>query len=228
MKKCIRYMIHACLEREEYVNNILVPSLVSQGIKKNEIRVWLDQDGIGNLASFVKSCKWIASTQDESESIWHLQDDVYPSSRFKGVTERWYDGIANGFCNEMFDGERTNYIGTVPVSGSWFSFQCILIPNRIAKRFVDWFESGKAEELFPEYVASGKCDDSLFREYVMANEANTPSINLFPNIADHIDFLIGGTVINKQRQGEKRQAYWRDEELDKAVEELKAKLEMKD
>ena len=227
MRKIVKYMIHTCTAREEYVKNILVPSLVKQGIKKSEIYVWLDEYSVGNLASFVKSCKWIGSTQEEDASIWHLQDDIVPSSRFKGVTDHWCAGIANGFCNEQFEGERTNYIGNVPVSGSWFSHPCKLIPNKIAKRFADWYESGEAEKLFPEYVESGKCDDSLLRRYLLAHEPNIPVINLFPNIVDHIDFLIGGTVINKQRDG-KRQAYWRDEELDKAVEELKAKLEMKD
>lgn len=224
MKKYIKYMIHTCLEREQYVKNILVPFLVKQGIKKSDIHIWLDKERVGNLASWVASCKWVAATQDSKASIWHLQDDVIPSKRFKEVTERDFPGIANGFCNERFEGERTNYIGEVPVSGSWFSHPCKLIPNSMAVRFVEWYENDCVpNNLFPEYVSTGKCDDSLFREYVIVNESKTPTINLFPNIVDHIDFLIGGTVINKQRKG-KRQAYWRDEALDKAVEELEEKL----
>lgn len=101
-----------------------------------------------------------------------------------------------------------------------------MIPNRIAAAFVDWFDSGEAQELFPEYVESGKCDDSLFREYTMKYHPNLPAMNIFPNIVDHIDYLIGGTTINQQRVGKYRKAYWRDQdgELDKAVAELERKL----
>lgn len=221
MKRYIKYMIHACIEREEYVTNILLPSLTKQGIKRNEIHIWYDTEKWGNLKSFVESSKWVAQTQDPKASIWHLQDDVLPSKQFREVAERGYVGFASGFCNELFDGERTNYIGVTTPNGMWFSFQCILIPNAVMGRFADWYENDCIpNNLLPEYVSTGKCDDSIFREYVMAHEARLPAINLFPNIVDHIDFLIGGTVINKHRQGEKRQAYWRDEALDEALTEL--------
>lgn len=52
---------------------------------------------------------------------------------------------------------------------------------------------------------------------------NLTAINIFPCIVDHIDYLMGGTVINKQRKG-KRPAYWRSEDLNKAVAELEEKL----
>ena len=52
---------------------------------------------------------------------------------------------------------------------------------------------------------------------------NLTAINIFPCIVVHIDYLMGGTEINKQREG-KRTAYWRSEDLDKAVAELEEKL----
>lgn len=226
MKKYIKYMIHTCLERERYVKDILVPSLVKQGIKKSDIHIWLDSERVGNLASWVESCKWVADTQNPKDAIWHLQDDVIPSKRFKEVAERDYSGIANGFCNELFEGGRVNYIGSVSTSGSWFSHQCKRIPNEVVIRFVDWYENECIPKgLLKEYTDTGKRDDNIFREYVIAHEERIPVVNLMPNIVDHIDFLIGGTVINKQRIGDRRQAYWRDEAIDKAVEELKNTLE---
>lgn len=222
----MKYFIHACNEREWYVREFLVPSLKAQGIKAKDIKVWSDPDGIGNLASFIASSRWISKNYNKSESTWHLQDDVCISKRFREIAEKGYDGFANGFCNEIFDGERTNYIGQTTTNGMWFSFQCILIPNSALSKFVKWYDDECIpNDLYPEYVNSGRCDDSLFREWAMSH-ANLPAINLFPNIVDHIDFMIGGTVINKQRKG-KRQSYWRDEYLDEAVNELSAILEKK-
>ena len=37
------YLIHACLEREWYVKEYLVPSMVAQGIKTGNINVYVDR-----------------------------------------------------------------------------------------------------------------------------------------------------------------------------------------
>ena len=52
--------------------------------------------------------------------------------------------------------------------------------------------------------------------------------NLKPNIVDHIDHLIGGTLINKNRERfVNRSAYWEDEEivvhLEQALQEYNAR-----
>ena len=223
-----KYLIHTCNDREWYVENFLVPSLEAQGVDKSHIIVWHDYKSIGNLASFVASCKWIAENEDEYKSTWHIQDDVVLRDDFVEISKNYYEGFANAFCNEQFDGERTNHIGDITASGMWFSFQCIMIPNRVIKGFVEWFESGKAEELYPDYVHSGRCDDSLFREYIIHNEPGIPARNIYPCIVDHIDYLLGGSIINAKQRGDKplRVAYWRDDDglLDKAVADLEAKL----
>ena len=221
-----KYMIHSCNDRQWYVDEYLVPSMAEQGIQKDDIIIWQDKKCVGNLASFVASCRWISDNLEPYESTWHLQDDVVLSPKFKETAERKYDGFANAFCNEKFDGERTNYIGVTTPSGMWFSFQCILIPNIIAGRFAKWFDDGEAERLYPKFVASGKCDDSLFRFYTMSNEPNVPAVNIYPCIVDHIDYLIGGTIINKQRDGKFRKAYWRDSDglLDRAVADLEREV----
>lgn len=214
IKRNVKYIIHACKEREWYVSEYLVPSMVKQGIAKRDIRVWMDADGIGNLQSFVNCCKWIAENQSADEAIWHLQDDVVISDRFGEVTAQGYDGLVAGFCNNIFDGERTNYIGKTLTSGMWFSFQCVLIPNRIASGFAEWYENKE--------IQNGECVDGLFRKYILSH-TNAPVTNLMPNIVDHVDYLIGGSEHN-----DRRIAYWRDKALDEAVKKVNEFLEMKD
>lgn len=224
-----KYMIHVCNDREWYVHDYMIPDMIAHGIDAKNIITWIDNLEVGNLDSFVASCEWIGENLEPYNSTWHIQDDVVLSDRFYEIAEKQYSGFANAFCNEQFDGERTNYIGETTTSGMWFSFQCILIPNAIAKRFAEWFKNDCVpNNLFPEYVSTGKCDDSLFREYTMAHEPSASALNIFPNVADHIDYLIGGTVINKHRLGEFRKSYWRDEVLDDAVRKLEKKLKQRE
>lgn len=221
-----KYMIHVCNDREWYVKEFLFPSLIDSGISKDDIIIWHDKKGIGNLASFVASCEWIGENLNIHDNTWHLQDDIVISDRFFTETQKFWDGVSNGFCNELFDGERTNYLGVTSGSGMWFSFQCVCIPNRMARDFAKWFhEECVPKNLYPEFVSTGRCDDSLFNRYLVTHEPNVMALNIFPCIVDHIDFLIGGTVINKEqnRKGY-RQAIWRDEALDRAVKELTDKL----
>lgn len=48
-------LIHACLKRNWYVYEHLIPSLLAQGIKEDEIHVWMDIGGEGNLMSCIHS-----------------------------------------------------------------------------------------------------------------------------------------------------------------------------
>lgn len=222
-----RYMIHTCNDREWYVKDFLIPSMIEQGIPEDHITVWHDKKCIGNLASWVASCKWIGENCDQYLSTWHIQDDIVIGKNFAEMTSKYYEGIANGFCNEQFDGERTNYFGIVPASGMWFSFQCVLIPNQSAIRFAKWFEEECVnDEEYKKYVATGKCDDFLFRAYITTHEYEISAVNIWPCIVDHIDYLLGGSIINAEQRKDKpmRVAYWRDETLDEVVEELKEKL----
>ena len=224
-----KYMIHTCNDRERYVREYLVPSLIEQGIDEHDIVIWLDIECVGNLRSFVGSCKWIGDNYASNESTWHLQDDVVISSCFAEKAQKHYSGYAVGFCNDLFDGERTNVLGKTATVYMWFSFQCILIPNRIAGEFAKWFdEVCVPQNMFPEFVSTGKCDDSLFRQYTLIFETDMPAENIYPNIVDHIDYLIGGSVINQQRKGDQRISYWRDDALDEAVKKLEQYLAQRD
>ena len=219
------YMIHACNERMWYVNDYLVPSMKEQGIPKDDIVIWQDKDRKGNLISFIDSMKWVAETQNYLSGVWHMQDDVVIGSRFRELTLKNNDGIVSGFCNKEFDGANVNYIGLTPVLFSWFSFQCIRIPNRYAKKFIDWYENEVVpKNMYANRRAEGKHDDYIWRAFISNNYPNDMCNNVIPNFVDHIDYLIGGSLINKQRNGIRR-GYWFDEP--ERVDELERKLKNK-
>ena len=205
------YMIHACKERMWYVNEYLVPSMIDQGILKDNIIIWQDKENVGNLDSFVKSMKWIAENQNYLGGIWHLQDDVVISSRFKELTEKHNNGFAAGFSNQVNDGGNVNMIGEVQFNWSWFSFPCLRIPNRYASAFVKWYYNDViANNIYEDLRKDGKNDDALFKRFMISKYPNAHCLNFIPNIVDHVDYLLGGSVINKQREGTRR-AYWFEE-----------------
>lgn len=222
------YMIHTCPQRKWYVDGYLLPSLVEQGIDKDDIIIWNDGDGVGNLESFARSAKWIGKTQTYLGGIWHLQDDVVISKQFKEITEKENKGIVCGFCNLQFDGGGVNRVGIMPVAFAWLSFQCIRLPNIYVKKFADWYyEDVVPNKRYSEWTADGKNDDALWRIYMVEKHPDECAYNMMKNIVDHIDYLIGGTIINGHRKGEQRRAYWWDEpdtitELEKKIAEYNA------
>ena len=135
----MKYMIHACLQREWYVNDYLIPSMLAQGIKKKDIELWLDSNGDGCLQSFFKSMKHCGEDYDPDGGVWHIQDDVVLSKTFYEKTKQYDYGVAYGFCNNDFDGGNVNRFGRVPQQFQWNSFQCVRIPNSYAKESADWF-----------------------------------------------------------------------------------------
>ena len=221
-KKTCTYMIHTCYKRLWYVEKYLIPSMVKQGILKEDIIVWKDKQKSGNLESFVRSMKWIAENQPHKDGIWHLQDDIAISKQFKDLTEKYNNGISAGFCNQISDGGNVNMMGKVPYNMAWFSFQCIRIPNCYAGEFVDWYRTDVVpNKRFEELRSEGKNDDALFKRFIWEKHPYETCNNFIPNIVEHIDYLIGGSVINKQREGT-RKAYWFEEP--KIIEELEKSL----
>ena len=218
-----RYMIHGTPEREWYVNEFLVPSMIEQGIPEEDIVLWIDNEHKGNLESFMQSCRWIGESQSYLGGFWHLQDDVVISKTFAKRAEENGNGIVCGFCTPAFEGGNVNLIGVQPIAFMWFSFQCIRIPNIYAKQCADWFYNvAKPQKIFRDYWAEGKHDDVMFRKFMQDNYPKEMVHNLMSNMVDHVDYLVGGTLINKHRLGEKRTAYWWRE--DDTVKELEDKL----
>ena len=218
----MKYMIHTCEARLWYVEEYLIPSMLKQGIKEDDIYNYVDEKHDGNLVSWVVSCHKSYEMWGE-QNVWHLQDDVLLASYFKEKTEELesVDGMICGFTCE-YDENRKTGEGTV-IDDMWFSFPCIRIPNKIAKEFANWCDIYVWRD--PQYgfwVRQKKGDDLIFRIYVESYHPHDKILNVAPNLVEHIDYLIGGTVVNKQRNKPNvRSMYWEEDYL---VNELKEEL----
>ena len=215
-----KYRIQTCKSRSWYVEDYLVPSLLAQGIVESDIRVWLDENEDGNLLSCMKS--FYATDGDDDEITWYLQDDVIICSDFKVRTESFDNIVVCGFCSNYM-----HYIdlkeGLCETKHMWYSFPCIGIPNRVANGCAHWFFNFVIKNTgYNVYVNSRKMDDTLFWIYMQDFSKETSVINCVPNLVDHIDYLIGGSVANKIRERKiVRSSYWEEPEL---VNELERRL----
>ena len=144
--------------------------------------------------SFIDRCKWIAETQEPEESIWHLEWDIVIGDHFKEITDREYPGFVAGCCDKS-DGGKVNCIGNTSVKGLWMPTECVLIPNAVAIAYAD--------------------HDGAFKDFIL--EYNIPARNLMPNIVENIGQMIDKSMIQ-------RSAYWRSDDLNEAVEELRTWL----
>lgn len=206
-----RYMIHACPARMPYVVDYLLPSLLNQDIEEKDIYIFNDTKKLGNLKAFIASLEWILENWNDVEGVWHIQDDVIISHDFRYITELCDKGMVYGFRSEFDDTDDL-----------WYSFPCIRISNDVVVRFLHWLKTdAKKVSITSAMISNNKYDDALlmfwirhyYKDYV---------VRLSPNIVDHVDWLIGGSVVNKQRAKKiVRSVDWKDEYL---VEELKEKL----
>ena len=209
----MNYLIHSCGKRRWYVNKFLIPSMLKQGIDKKNINVYEDSINYGNLTSTMDSFKELPNFGE----TWHLQDDVIISSDFKEKTEKYTDGIVCGFCNKY---SQENPPGESSPQKMWMSFQCILIPNVVARSCAEWFYTDVVNNKeFRLWVQSRKYDDSIFKIYLQDFWEDIYVYHLAPNIVDHIDYLIGGSTINACRDDKQvRSLYWNEPELVKELE----------
>ena len=90
----MRYLIHACPAREWFVEGYMVPEMKRQGIPEEEIEIWMDRNGDGNLMSCMKSFEECGK---RNGGTWHLQDDVVLASDFAEKTRTHDDGLVCGF-----------------------------------------------------------------------------------------------------------------------------------
>ena len=203
-----------------YVEGFLVPSMIEQGIPEEEITIWNDTEGVGNLRSCLDS---FASLKDIPGGTWHLQDDVLISRNFAAETRKnTGDKIVCGFCCSRWE------TGT-PVTGEVFpvkmwnsSFPCIYIPNKITEQFVRWFyETAANDPDYEKWISTGKMDDTIFHEFCVQERSNQKVINLAPHLVEHVDYIIGGSTVNQWRGYLARGYYFDDDQL---IEELTEKV----
>lgn len=216
----MKYMIHTIPLREWYVDKYLIPSMLKQGIDREDITVYQDDKKDGNLKSCLKS---FASLPEKGHT-WHLQDDVIISSKFAQTAYEWdlpfpHD-ILCGFCS-IYD--KSDIESVNKVEDMWYSFQCIRINNKLAHEFVDWVQQQEQDEDSKYWlqINNNMFDDYLFKSFIKEVHPDDLAIyNLKPNLVDHIDTLIGGSSLY-QRNELMRSMYWEEPEL---IEELKKKL----
>lgn len=201
-----KIVIHTYPARLWYVNNFLVPSLIDQGL--TDIIIFNDKYHIGNLMAFILSLKNIGDA-------WHLQDDVIISKDFAKRIKK-YKNISCGFCAEGFQTEIVE--GTTNIKNMWYSFPCLFIPGNIAEEFYSWFKDQEKNIDFIQMINTGKMDDLIFKEYLQQKHPDMLIDNIVPNLVDHIDFLIGGSICNKARKKIARAKYFPDPELVKDLE----------
>lgn len=215
----MKYMIHACEERKWYVDKYLYPSLIKQGISEDEIVVWMDAEHKGNLFSCMDSFLECGKTLD---ATWHLQDDVLISSDFHKVTKSFSKRqIVCGFCGVEI-GPKPELNGEVYPYQMWWSFQCTQIPNDIAKECAEWFYNYYMHldrDEIRNRVEGKKSDDWFFRRFMMYHHPYEKVINLKPNLVEHVDYLLGGSVINKTRKRDHTAAFFRERYLIEQLEE---------
>lgn len=214
----MRILIHAVPRRMRYVNEFLIPSLEAQGA--GDIRVWLDNQGRGNLRSCVES---FASLPEEG-GTWHLQDDALVCRDFvKRARELEPDnGLVYGFCSKQF-ADIIELRGRVYMADAWHSFLCVRIPNAWAREFAGWIDTEAAQR--PDlmgYVRMNRCDDYLFTEFCAERHAIGTAYNAWPCLAEHVDMLIGGSIVNEWRGYWVRAEEFADPDLtDALAEEMK-------
>jgi hypothetical protein len=211
-----KYMIHAVPKRMKYVTNYLIPSMLEQGISRSDIRIHNDEIHEGNLRACMHAFQEVDTSED---ATWHLQDDVIISHDFKEKTEQHNYGIVCGF-KSMYDGDTPS--GIVPIKKMWFSFLCIRLPHNLTTGCAEWvLKYIIGNPVYKDWWSKGVNDDMLLRLYANEQYPREKVLNLDPNIVDHIDYLIGGTVNSSKRIVQIRSKLWTDEYL---VEELERRL----
>lgn len=208
------YLIHACNQRMWYVKEYLIPSMMLQGIPAENIFVYRDYNEIGNLRAFIDSCNRLVykCELNSIDGVWHLQDDVIISNDFAQKTQLYDNGIVCGFTC-AYDKQPEEGYFQIYQQKVWFSFPCIRIPTYILKDFANWANLNLWQsKYFKSWVKRNKADDMVFREWLYDNYPSTTHLNLAPNIVNHIDKYLGGSVVNTQRDKDQdtMSIFWED------------------
>ena len=186
--------------------------MLDQGIDIDDIIVYNDSKHEGNLRACMNA---FSIVDDDYKGTWHLQDDVLICSDFKKRTEELeeHDGVICAFSC-LYDDDRKPGIGTVE-GHMWWSFPCIRIPNKIAKECATWADIYVwRDNQYGFWIRHKKGDDVIFRVFMESYHPNDEVLNLAPNLVEHIDFLLGGSLVNKQRTMKNvRSGYFDEPEL---------------
>lgn len=181
----MEFLIHASEERLWYVRNHLLPRL--HGIKG---MTFVDKQHDGNIKAYINS--FLGPSLKGKGDTWHLEDDIYPDRMFVDWATKLenFEGIVCGFS------PVGGVLGEVKDPNDiWYSFPCIRIPNAYLKDFMRWLQLSNDPDVVRR-KAWGKGIDFLFHKYVVENPI--PIYHHYPCMVEHIDDLIGGSLINER------------------------------
>ena len=214
-------VIRCCPKRVWYVEQYIVSELHRQGV--TSIKVWNDERHAGVLGSFLDVCEWMA--KQDAEGFWILQDDVLLHSQFAEIAELCpKNTVVNGFVYRD-DGLRSDnykYIGLQPIENYWFSFPCCYIPIRHIKGFLNWFYDSAISGKYHRAISKNLYDDLLFWNYLKSLQSAELIYNMTPNLCEHVDYLIGGSMTESPKKEIRNAYYWNEPER---TEKLKQRLE---
>lgn len=218
----MKVLIHAYPKRMWYVTGFLVPELRRQGA--DEIGVWNDIEGLGNLRACMAA--FASRPGDGDEGTWHIQDDVLLCRDFVQRCRAHDKGVVYGFCCTAFTDDPSK-AGRVSVRDAWHSFQCVRIPDAYARDCAAWLDGdAKLQGDYQTWIDSGKMDDSVFRAYLVAKHTRETVENLLPSLVEHVDWIVGGSVLHPWRGYLARAYGWEDEDLIRELKEaVKGKVE---
>lgn len=220
----MKILIHACPRRMWYVSDFLMPMLREQGA--DEIEVWNDTEKKGNLAACMES---FAARQGDG-GTWHLQDDVLPCRDFVKRCRELDDGVVYGFCCPQFT-DNPQLTGNVYQCDSWHSFQCVRIPDAYARECAAWVRSNRWQQESPNpklyaLLGTNKGDDTFFHEFMACYHGRDMVTNAKPNLVEHVDWIIGGSVLSPYREFYANAYYWEDDDLVRELKEaVKGKIQ---
>ena len=213
----MRFLIHACPQRMWYVQDFLIPSLLAQGAAADEVEVWNDSEGRGNLIA----CMLSFADRKGDGGTWHIQDDALLCRDFVKRCRELDDGLVYGFCSEQFTDDPAQS-GRVHMPDAWHSFQCVRIPDAWARECAAWFYAeGRYDPNLRHLAEINRFDDYFFREFCQRRHGRDMAYNARPCLTEHVDMLIGGSVVNEWRGYWVRAQWFDDEDL---VDELRERL----
>ncbi len=206
----MRFMIHSCNERLKYVEDKLIPSMVRQGILREDIVLFNDDLKEGCLKAWVRSLKLL---ENEQEGYWHLQDDIEISKdfyeRIKDIGD--FNFIVNGFVCKQHNLENYEKIGFQYPKEWWASLQCVYIPSKYVRSFLEWFLDGVVKGgKFNNYLVKNRHADFFFYRSVIEKFPQDYMLNLVPCLVNHIDYKLGGSVITPEKRYLREAYYWEE------------------
>ena len=204
----MKVLIHACPRRMWYVEEFLVPSLLAQGAESEEIEIWNDAEGRGNLTACMESF----AAREGDGGTWHIQDDALLCRDFVKRCRELDEGLVYGFCSEQFT-DDPGQSGRVHMPDAW------------ARECAEWFYAeGRHDPDLRHLAALNRFDDYFFREFCQRRHGRDMAYNARPCLTEHVDMLIGGSVINEWRGYWVRAQWFADPDL---VDDLREQLKTK-